>query len=291
MTDPGLPSAGDRGGEGRARLAAALRHAREAAGLTGVEAGQRSGISQSQIARVESGSRLPTAEDVDALARTYGLGAAGRRELVALTTRLREEQSARVVLTRGIYDSRRRFRQLEQTATEIRGYQAQLVIGLLQTPAYQRAVFSSPSVEQLDADDVAEAAAEQAERRETLLDDTSKTFTLVMTEGALRWPLGGPSLMAQQLDHLAEQVTARPHVRIGVIPYTVPVRFTAHGSFWLYDRTAATVSLEIGLLVPTGRADIAAYLDRFTAIERAAAFGDEARLHFERIADDYRGLL
>jgi hypothetical protein len=57
--------------------------------------------------------------------------------------------------------------------------------------------------------------------RQQLL-DTDRTFELLMTEGALRWHVGGPLIMAEQIEHLAP-ADEKPNVRVEIIPWTRPV--------------------------------------------------------------------
>lgn len=51
----------------------------------------------------------------------------------------------------------------------------------------------------LEAERVAVARLE----RQRILEDPSREFRLVMTEGALRWRAGSARMMAEQIDHLA----------------------------------------------------------------------------------------
>lgn len=67
--------------------------------------------------------------------------------------------------------------------------------------------------------------------------DTNRTFELVMTEGALRWHVGGPLIMVKQVEHLS-RVSERPNVHVGIIPWTRPVIPPALHGFHLYDQRA-----------------------------------------------------
>jgi hypothetical protein len=65
----------------------------------------------------------------------------------------------------------------------------------------------------------------------------------VLSEGSLRWQMGGAALMADQLDHIVE-ASRLPTVRVGVIPWTTPVRAAPMHGFDLHDRRAAIVGIE-----------------------------------------------
>jgi transcriptional regulator with XRE-family HTH domain len=274
-----------RGPADRTRLASTLRAARLAAGLAGTEAGRRTGISQSKISKIERGFLLPSSDDVTALCRAYNLSNEERDNLVTLAIGLRDEASAKVIMARGVAETQRRIGNLELSASLIRGFQPTMVIGLLQTAAYMRCVFGTPDTHALSDGDVDDATHART-HRQRMLDNTTKQFVFVMTEGALRWQAGSATTMADQIQAIA-QAAARPNVRIGIIPWTTPVRvFPRHG-FHLYDDDAVMIGTETATATLTGPADIATYIELFHALEDIAAFDDTARDHLTRITADY----
>lgn len=281
------PAPPGRGPSARSRLSQSMREARQRAGLSGAEAGRATGISQSKISKIERGFLLPSIEDVQILCRAYGLPLEEQVEMVALVTGLREEAKARVILSRGVAEMQRRIGQLESSASLVRSYQPTMVIGLLQTSTYMRYVFGMP-VQEIPAEEV-DAAVEAREARQRVMDDQSKRFVLIMTEGSLRWQTGSASVMAEQVEAIIE-ATGRPNVQVGIIPWTTPVRLFPRHGFHLYDDDAVIVGTETATATMTGAADISTYVELFDALNELAAFGDEAREHFERIADDYRNL-
>lgn len=288
MIEPTTPSP-SRGPGDRTRLARALRDARRRKGLAEAEAGRQAGMSQSKVSKIERGFLLPSAEDVKALGEVYDLPASQRHELTDLVTELREEARYRVILARGMAEMQRRIAQLESSAVLVRSFQPAMVIGLLQTPAYMRCVFGTevhgPAI---SADDV-DAAVAAREARTRLLDDQSKSFILIMTEGALRWQADSPAVMIEQIEAIAD-AAMRPNVRVGIIPWTTPVRLFPRHGFHLYDADAVIVGTETATATMTGAADIETYIDLFNALAELAAFDDAAREHLARISDDYRNL-
>lgn len=283
-----LTSASGRGPGDRVRLAETLRAARHDKTLSGVEAGRRAGMSQSKISKIERGFLLPSTHDVTALSDVYELNHDKREELLALASGLREEASAKVILSRNVAEMQRRIEQLERSATRILTFQPTMVIGLLQTPAYQRLVFGIPDSRRPPEEEIEEAVAART-RRQTVLDDESKRFTFIVTEGALRWHAGSATVMSEQIDTIAA-ATTHPNIRLGLIPWTTPVRhFPRHG-FHIYDDDAVIAATETATATLTGAADIAAYRELFAALQASAAFDDEARAHLERIGNAYRTL-
>ena len=105
-------------------LSATLRTLREDAGLSGVEAARRAGMSQATISRFENGKRVPTAADVRTLCEVYGAPVATRREILALAKDLREgATAARTLLHRaGAPSVQQRIGRIEATSARIRSY-------------------------------------------------------------------------------------------------------------------------------------------------------------------------
>jgi hypothetical protein len=125
-------------------------------------------------------------------------------------------------------------------------------------------------------------------QRQAIL-DTDRHFTLLHAEGALRWHIGSPTIMAAQLDYLAE-LSHRPNLRLGVIPWDRPLTMHARHAFHLYDAHTVIVGTESGTAFITDPVEVRAYHRRFAELEGVAVFGDEAGEVFTRIAGEYRDL-
>lgn len=267
----------------RPELAATLRRLRQDAGLSGIEAARRAGLSQSTVSRLETGRRAPTVKEVTALCRAYRAPAELCAELRATARDIQEgTTSARIVLQRP-RQMQERIGRVEQSSALIRGFQPAMVIGLAQTLDYARAMMagrvSGETLEQL---------TKSREERQAIL-DTDRHFTLLHAEGALRWHIGNPTIMAAQLDHLAT-LTRRPNLRLGLIPWERPLTMHARHAFHLYDTHTVILGTESGTAFIADPVEVATYDRRFAELESVAVFGDEAREVFARIAGEYRGL-
>ncbi|MGH4010818.1 MAG: helix-turn-helix domain-containing protein, partial [Pseudonocardiaceae bacterium] len=267
----------------RPELAATLRRLRQDAGLSGIEAARRAGLSQSTVSRLETGRRTPTVKEVTALCKAYRAPAELRGALQATARDLQEgTTSARIVLQRP-REMQERIGRIEQSSALIRGFQPAMVIGLVQTLDYARAMMSGKvsgqTLEQLT----------QSRRERQAILDTDRHFTLLHAEGALRWHIGSPSIMVAQLDHLAE-LTDHPNLRLGVIPWDRPLTMHARHAFHLYDAHTVIVGTESGTAFITDPVEVAAYDRRFAELEQVAVFGHEAARVFQRVAAEYRDL-
>ncbi len=264
-------------------LATTLRRLRHDAGLSGFEAARRANLSQSTVSRLETGRRAPTVREVTALCKAYRAPADVRAALQATARDLQEgTTSARIVLQRP-REMQERIGRIEQSSALIRGFQPAMVIGLVQTVDYARAMMSGrvsgPALHKL---------AESRQERQAIL-DTGRRFTLLHAEGALRWHIGSATIMADQLDHLAG-LTRHPNLRLGVIPWDRPLTMHARHAFHLYDTHTVIVGTESGTAFITDSAEVAAYDRRFAELEQVAVFADQAAQVFTRVADDYRHL-
>ncbi|MDQ3760882.1 MAG: helix-turn-helix domain-containing protein [Actinomycetota bacterium] len=267
----------------RPELAATLRRLRQDAGLSGIEAARRAGLSQPTVSRLETGRRAPTVKEVTALCKAYRAPAEIRAGLLAIARNLQEgTTSARIVLQRP-REMQERIGRIEQSSALVRSFQPAMVIGLAQTLDYAQAMMSGRV-----SGDTLEQLTQSRRQRQAIL-DTDRQFTLVHAEGALRWHIGSPAIMAAQLDHLAE-LTRRPNIRLGVIPWDRPLTMHARHAFHLYDTHTVIVGTESGTAFITDPVEVRAYDCRFAELEGVAVFGDEAREVFTRIAGEYRDL-
>jgi transcriptional regulator with XRE-family HTH domain len=272
--------------DSQARLAAELRELRAAAGLGGIEAGRRAGISQSKISKIENQVLRPSPDDVRALCRVYGVPAERLENLVRLAESLPSEtvEPRRVTLSRGAHNMQQRIRRLEASASLLRSFQPCMIIGLLQTDEYARLVFGVSS----SGPDLDKAVAARLARQATLRDQVPQAV-LLMTEGALRWQAGSPQLMTRQLDAIANAAEL-PNLQVGIIPYSTPVTIFPRHGFHLYDSDAVIIGTETGTATILDNDDIARYEQLFARLHDYAVIGEAALKVLKRIGDEYANL-
>jgi len=180
-------------------LAEGLRDARRAAGLAATEVADRLAWSQSTISRIETGARAASAEEVSALLAVYRVTGERRSALLTLSRDIGPWWFGDVSL------QWKALAQYEKEATKIVEFGTVLLPGLLQTPSYARAA------------DLPAAAVEARRERQKMLGQ--KKFVAYIDEGALRRQVGGPRVMANQLQHLVA-MAERPTVELRVIPFS-----------------------------------------------------------------------
>lgn len=264
-------------------LSTTLRQLRKRAALSGTEAAQRAGLSQATVSRFETGRRVPTEADIRNLCRVYGVPADTRRTLLSVAQDLREEATAaRAVLHRhGAPSMQARIGRIENASARIRSINPAIVIGLLQTHDYMRALLSGRYAgRELDAMVAARLA------RQGVL-DTDRQFHFLLTEGALRWHVGSPHVMVGQAEHLADLVEL-PNVQLGIVPWTRPTNRPVSHAFQIYDERAVMLASETSVALITDPREVADFADRFEIYAAFADYGSEAQVVFQRIAQEYR---
>ncbi|MFD8972273.1 Scr1 family TA system antitoxin-like transcriptional regulator [Streptomyces sp. NPDC059593] len=182
-----------------------LKDRREAAGLSQSELGARVFVSGGYIGLFEQGIRKPqldVAKRIDEVLQTGGIFERTWRKLINKSPYASYFQAAA---------------DLEDIATKICEFESTAIPGLLQTSAYAKAVVhaSNPLATEEYVTDTVEG---RLKRSAILRDVTRPVYWVILHETALRIPVGGPAVMAEQLDHLVAQVRARI-VLIQVLPY------------------------------------------------------------------------
>lgn len=265
-------------------LSTMLRQLRTEAGLSGAEAARRAGLSQSKVSRAETGTFLPTEDDVEALCQVYRAAPDVRRRLLDMTHNVRERStSARVVLQRGGWWMQQRIGKLETSASRIRNFVPAVVVGLLQTESYIDALLG----ESLAGENRRRMISSRIQRQRIL--DTDREFMLVMAEGALRWNMGGAAVIVEQLDRLIKE-SRRPNVRLGIIEWSTPATVPALHGFMIYDSRAVLLGTQTATAIVTDRQDVSDYESHWAELEPIVSYDDAARAAIERVAADYRSI-
>ncbi|MEU0952555.1 DUF5753 domain-containing protein [Streptomyces niveus] len=126
-----------------------------------------------------------------------------------------------------------------ERSTRLRAWQSSMVVGMLQTAGYARAVFESYADLHQSRRDVEDAVRARV-RRQEILYRSGRVFDIVMWEAALHAGVCPPEVLAGQLDRLSGLV-GMDTVRLGIVPLGAPVRIPPGPGFWLYDDRLAIV--------------------------------------------------
>ncbi|WP_344440963.1 helix-turn-helix transcriptional regulator [Kitasatospora nipponensis] len=188
-----------------------LRMYRELRGLSQPQLAAQIPCDDSLISRVESGTRAPKddfAQRCDEILRTDGA-------LAYLMPFVKKR------LAQAFREGFLEYVEEEAKAIELRNFEAMCLPGLLQTPAYVRALLGSGANKLDDAPDTTEEAiAVRLERQQILTSETPTFAFFVLDESSLLRPVGGREVMRGQLDHLLA-VAELPNVALQVAPMSM----------------------------------------------------------------------
>ncbi|MEU5905015.1 helix-turn-helix transcriptional regulator [Micromonospora sp. NPDC047527] len=214
------------------RLGIALRHHREAAGLTLETAADEINSTRSTLSRYENAQTLISPATVRALLTSYGVGADEVAAAVQLAKDARKPGwwvSYSYVLDPRTID----FIALEAEATAIANFEPSVVPGLLQTADYVRGVMRG-GPHTLGDDMVEQRVKARLDRQQRLTADDPPIFDAIIDEGALLRPVGDQSVMDGQLRHLVKMAEL-PNITVQVIPLSAGYHRGTRGSLHILE--------------------------------------------------------
>ncbi|MFC7709017.1 helix-turn-helix domain-containing protein [Micromonospora lupini] len=197
----------------RRRIARELRQLRERAGMTLDVAARQLDMSKSNLSRIETAQIGIKPRDVRAALALYQVTGADAEALIEIARGAQQRgwwQNYSDVLPEWFEF----YVGLEAEAAALRTYEAESVPGLLQTEAYARAIFRRTAGE----DGLERKVAARLRRQEVLRRDEPVQLSVVLNEAVLLRPVGGPTVMAEQLVHMS-QIAQLPNVTIQVLPF------------------------------------------------------------------------
>lgn len=216
------------------RLGRELARARKDAGMTQATLGKRLGCSASLIAHIEKGDRNPKSD------------LAARCDQIFGTNDFFARLCRNITAPAGPGWYIRWTDDIEPHARVLRSWNPLLIPGLLQTEAYARAIFRGGLFDTgRDIEDKVEARM----GRQTILQrDRPPTLLVLMDEWVLRRPVGGSSVMAEQLEHLLA-VPESPHMTVQIVPHDTTCTTGLMSAFTIAELpdSPTTVSVESAL--------------------------------------------
>jgi transcriptional regulator with XRE-family HTH domain len=206
-----------------------LRKLRTGLGLTVEDVAEKLLCSTAKVSRMETGARRPVPRDVRDLCALYGVEGPAAAELMTLTRQAREQgwwtQYEDLNLSPYIG--------LEQDATAITAYSMYYMHALVQTEDYARAIIKSIAPK-MDPAILQQRAEARLRRQDRFEQSNPPNYRLLLDEAALRRPVGGPALMAAQIEKILE-LSAAEKVRAQIVPFSVGAYSVADVAFTLLE--------------------------------------------------------
>jgi len=197
----------------RRELGARLRALRTEKNLTVEQVAATVLCSASKVSRMETGHGVATPRDIRDLCDLYGVTDQAERERMLQLAREGRQQGWWQPYDLD-FDT---YVGLEAAAIGLKYYQSTIVPGLLQTADYARAMLEV-SIPKLAPERMNELLEVKMTRQRILSREQPLRLWAVIDEAALHRVVGGPAVMAEQLQRIAE-VTSNPNVTMQVIPY------------------------------------------------------------------------
>lgn len=259
----------------RRKLGAELRALRARAGLKSGEAARLVGWHQSKVSRIETGRSGVKPADVELLLDAYDVRDAELRELLVMLAGSDDNgrhhwwHAYRGLLPSTYSD----FISLESQASVMRTLENSVVPGLLQTPEYAREV-TRAAVDGAPDGKVDALVEVRLARQDVLRSNPPLKLSAVLDEAALRRTVGGPEVMARQLEHLGEAAQL-PHVRIQVLPFGVGAHVGVTGPFVIFS-FPSTSDLDVVVL---DHLTSSLYLERKEDLQAYSEAFDSLQVH------------
>lgn len=244
-----------------------LRREREQMGLSQDQLGERVFCSGTYIGQFESATRRPQPDLSRLLDQVFGTGQHFQR----LCELARKSKHA---------DYFADAAELEKLARTISEYAPMLVPGLLQTEAYARALVGE--AQRFEPQEKVEELVRARIEREAILDGpVSPQLWIVLHEAALRVPVGGAAVMAEQLTSIVDTARTNRQVLVQVLPFTAGAEAFLNGTtiqMTFGDAPAVTYmeSAYTGQLIDEPR--LVAQYQRAYDLVRAASLPPDASL-------------
>lgn len=266
-------------------LGAELRTLRRGADIAYRDMAARLGLPPTRYQRWESGEVVPSPEEVAEFLNQADINGPERDRILDLARDVDGENwitsdatGQRTELTTLI--------EFERTCTSIVDVSPLLIPGLLQTAGYVRAIMTGTEMSDVDRRvGVRLGRQDVITRRKNPL-----PYVAIIGEWALREPIGGPDVMIEQLERLAE-LSNRPNIEIRVLPHGANAGHAAHaGPFVLFEfpKAAPIVHLEhfgSAAFVYAAK-EVAAYQRAGESLRHAAMSESESRALIAEVATE-----
>ncbi|SER82436.1 Helix-turn-helix domain-containing protein [Streptomyces sp. yr375] len=184
-------------------------------------------ISEASLQRIETGSlNFRNVGDLRKLLNKYGVT---DEEVVESLINLNKESNQQDWLTqyRGLMPAGMPgFVGLEPEARSMKAYHPTVVYGLLQTKAYAQATHESHKpIEEYTTEFIRNSVELRMKRQEVLTRENPVRLHVILGEAALRYPVGGLDVMAEQYAKI-EEMSGWDHITIQVLSFRRSYRST-----------------------------------------------------------------
>jgi transcriptional regulator with XRE-family HTH domain len=220
----------------RRRVRLALRKARQASALSQADVAHRLGWSMSKMQRIEAGDVTVSGTDLRALLDLFGGFSDEEIKQLNEDARISRRQrwwtapEYRRHLTSGLME----LLQFESEAAAIRVYQPVLVPGVLQTSSFAESILGWWDKSLSEEDRRVRLDVRRLRRTQVIEREDAPTYLLILDQSTLEREIGGPAVMAEQLEALIQDAH-RPNLYVRIIPFREGALIGSLGPFTVLD--------------------------------------------------------
>lgn len=251
-------------------LGGELRRLREAAGVSPRDAARELEVQPGTLSKIEGGKQLIKGMYIKLLAQLYEISADERERLLTLA-----EQAAQpdwfTTYGKFVPEWFRLFLGFEREARHVQSYESELVPGLLQTPAYVKAVALANKPDGTPAE-LQRSIDLRRDRQQRIRGTDPVHYHAIINEAVLHRTVGGVDVMQEQLEHLLDTSTLE-HVVLQVLPFAAGAHPAMTAPFSILElELLSTVYLESGrgALYRHAEADLSRYQWMFQRLTQLA---------------------
>ncbi len=179
---------------------------------------------------------------------------------------------------------------LERKASRILAYSASVVLGLLQTEDYARAIFQAYFSRE-EAEVIEAKVAARLRRRELFNRDAPPLLWIILDEACLRTVVGGAEVMAGQLEYLLE-AAASPHLSLQVMPFSAGAPAASTKPFIVLRFTDSPTVLytetRVGARMHDSEQTVDAALDDYDLLRAHALAPDQSLALIKKLLKEHR---
>ncbi|WP_328318064.1 helix-turn-helix domain-containing protein [Streptomyces sp. NBC_00388] len=194
-----------------------IRNFRSRAGLTRQDVGERLLISESLAGAYERGERIPTTSFLKDADRALD----ARGALTSCIPLMEDEKYPRTFVG---------WVRLEKIASSVSAYENMFFPGLLQTEEYVRALYEE-RVPQFSEAEIEKHIEARLERQAVLGRDPLPIVAYVIEESVLQRPIGGKTVLRNQMLHVLKCMQTMHHLTVQVMPTARTAHAGLNGPF------------------------------------------------------------
>jgi transcriptional regulator with XRE-family HTH domain len=247
-----------------------IRALRQDRKITGSGLGERAGLSQSKISKIETGATIASPKELKAILNILACPKTIQQRIVTVCEL--SDNTPEAKYRAPVYPPYAIFKR-EHAATNLKYAITHMIPALLQTTAYREALFSRTTL----AANEFTLRLNETEKRQNLLWDKTHTFHFVIHEAALYTTPGDYNIQCAQLDRL-ERLCEVKNIKIGILALEagLPI-LESPSSFVIYDNRLVVFILGSRELESDDPQVISENLKVFKELSQKASYGTDAK--------------